>query len=234
MEQYDVVYILKKDVRPDELRYSLRSLEKFMEFRRVWFYCGLPEGIVPDRYVEHKQLGASKWERARSSLLEACGNEGLTPSFWLFNDDFYLLQPWTSEEPLHRGQLRDHIASVEARHGGRMSGYTRQLRTCERMLKRAGLTTLDYTLHAPMLIDRKKMIEALEAFPNCPMFRSLYGNYAGIGGAYCEDNKVATVGGKSKPGAAFLSSGDKAFKSLQPFLEGIFPEPSRFEVVNED
>lgn len=233
MIKYDVVYILREGVKPDELRYSLRSIEKYLEYRRVWFYCGLPDGIVPDRYIEHKQLGASKWERARSSLLAACGNAGLTPSFWLFNDDFYLLQPWT-DEPLHRGQLRDHIRSVEAKHSGRPSGYTMQLRRCEKMLQDAGLTTYDYTLHAPMLIDRKLMLEALHRFPDCPMFRSIYGNYAGIGGTYCEDNKVATVGGKSKPGAAFLSSGDKAFKSLQPFLDGIFPEPSRFEVANED
>lgn len=49
MKKYDIVYILKNDVKPDEIRYSLRSIEQNLEHGNVWFFGGIPEGIRPDR-----------------------------------------------------------------------------------------------------------------------------------------------------------------------------------------
>lgn len=37
--EYDAVYILKNDIDPSELRYSLRSLENFPH-GKVWFFKG--------------------------------------------------------------------------------------------------------------------------------------------------------------------------------------------------
>ena len=42
MKKYDVVYILKNDVKPDEIRYSLRSIEQNLEHGNVWFFGGIP------------------------------------------------------------------------------------------------------------------------------------------------------------------------------------------------
>ena len=47
----DIVYILKNDVEPNELRYSLRTVEKNFPHGRVFFFCGCPQGITPDRFV---------------------------------------------------------------------------------------------------------------------------------------------------------------------------------------
>lgn len=230
MRKYDVAYILKQNVKPDELRYSLRSIEENLNHGKVFFYCGKPDGIEPDVYVQHVQTGVTKWERARSSLIKICENKDMTKKFWLFNDDFYILAPMTSEKPLHRGLIKDHYLDVEKRHGGMITAYTRQLRNCEDMLKSAGCTTLDYALHVPMLIDRAKMLEALQMFPRCPMFRSLYGNYASIGGEFIKDNKIMTPGRILDPDARFLSSSDKTFnESVREFLEERFPDPCRYE-----
>ena len=224
MRKYDVVYILKRDVKPNELRYSLRSIEENMPHGKVWFYCGKPEGIEPDEYVQHDQTGSVKWERARSSLIKACRNDKISKKFWLLNDDFYVMQPMTSDKPLHRGLLRDHILNIEKRHGGNMTGYTRQLRNCEQQLRDAGLTTLDYALHVPILIDRKKMLEAIE------MFRSLYGNYASIGGEFSKDYKLAASDAEIDLGAPFLSTSDKAFGGpVREYIETRFPNPCRYE-----
>lgn len=230
MNKYDVVYILKEYAQPDELRYSLRSICENLEFNRVWFYCGKPKGITPDVYVSTKQTGATKWERVRSSLIDICKNDEITPFFWLFNDDFYILKPFDRTEPYHVGELRDHIKRVESRHGGRISAYTRRLRECERQLKEAGLTTLDYAIHVPLLVDRSKMLETLEAFPSCPMFRSLYGNYAAIGGTQRTDVKISEA--TTVPNAALdlLSSSDVAFHGeVGRFLAERFPEVCKYE-----
>lgn len=230
MYKYDVVYILKQYAQPDELRYSLRSICENMEFNRVWFYCGKPNGLKPDKYVAKAQTGATKWEKARSSLIDICKNDEITKRFWLFNDDFYLLKPFNRMKPYHVGELRDHIERVEARHKGR-TPYTFQLRECEHQLKMAGLTTLDYAIHVPLLVERSKMLEALEAFPNCPMFRSLYGNYANIGGTERKDVKISLPNQAVDPKLDLLSSSDKSFRGeVGRFLAERFPEPCRYEV----
>ena len=101
--------------------------------------------------------------------------------------------------------------------------YSRQLAICEGLLKQAGLTTLDYALHVPMLIDRRKMLEAVQMFPRCPMFRSLYGNYAGVGGTFSHDYKLMTIDGEIDTETPFLSTADKTFPRALAFLEERFP-----------
>ena len=230
MKKYDVVYILKKDVTADELRYSLRSVVKNLPYRKVWFYCGCPEGIEPDEYVQHVQEGATKWERARSSVIRICENEDITEKFWLFNDDFFILQPIKSEEPHHRGLLRDHIREVEKRHNGMQTLYTRHLRQCYQQLREAGYSCLDYALHAPMLVDRELMLEAINAFPTCPMFRSLYGNYAQIGGRYRKDYKLLKTTDRPDKDAPVISTSNKTFSGeVTRFIMETFPEPSKYE-----
>ena len=116
---YDVVYILKSDAAPDELRYSLRSICENLNFRKVWFYCGKPDGLEPDVHVPMIQTGSSKWEKARSSLVAVCKNDDITKKFWLFNDDFYVLKPCKNTKPYHRGLLQDHVKLIEKKRGGR-------------------------------------------------------------------------------------------------------------------
>lgn len=230
MKKHDVVYILRANCPADELRFSLRSIEANMTHGKVWFYCGKPEGIEPDEYVPQIQTGGTKWERVRSSLIKLCENEEISEKFWLFNDDFYVMQRIESTKPMHRGLLMDHIAHIEARHRG-PTAYSRMLKMCEDQLRQAGLTTLDYALHVPILIDRKKMRETLEMFPRCPMFRSLYGNYAKIGGEFHKDVKTNNPGATIDPEADFFSTSNKGFGGeVRAALEAAFPDPCRYEV----
>lgn len=231
MNKYDVVYILKNRVRPDELRYSLRSIEENLEHGNVWFIGGQPNGIIPDRSISMQQTGILKWEKARSSLIRACENEEISERFWLFNDDFFVLKPMESETPYFGGMLRDHILKVEHRYGDKRTGYTRALRNCEQVLKGADLTTFDYALHLPILVDKKKMLEAIETFPDCPMFRSLYGNYAEIGGVQHEDVKIVGMSNKFSDDADFVSTGDSSFAygRVGVQIRRRFPEACKYE-----
>ena len=231
MRKYDVVYILKANAPSEELRFSLRSIEANMEHGKVWFYCGCPAGFVPDEYVQHEQKGATKWERTRSSLIEICKNEKISKQFWLFNDDFYIMQPMQSAKNYHRGLLADHIKDIELRHCGGSTAYTNNLRICERQLRDAGLTTLDYAVHIPMLVDRSKGLEALRMFPRCPMFRSLYGNYAQIGGDFIVDCKTTDSNRIINPEDPFFSTSNRAFSGkVREQMEALFPDPCRYEI----
>ena len=54
----DIVFVLKDKLDTEELRYSLRSIEKNFPHRYVWFVGGQPEGFKPDRALPHKQSGS--------------------------------------------------------------------------------------------------------------------------------------------------------------------------------
>ncbi len=231
MNKYDVIYILKYDVEPYELRYSLRSIEKNLPHGDVWFVCGQPFGLIPDRTITMRQKGILKWEKARSSMLKVCSNPHVPDKFWLFNDDFFVLKPVESETPFFGGTLRDHILHIEHRYNDKHTGYTRALRYCEFTLNDSDLPTFDYALHVPMLIEKEKMLAALESFPDCPMFRSLYGNYAGIGGNQHDDVKIVGLMEKMTDDMDYVSTSNESFKNgiVGKQIRDMFPDMCRYE-----
>lgn len=205
----DVVYILKNDCDGYELLYSLRSLEN-IEHGKVWFVGGQPEGLYPDGRMAFQQEGNTKWERVRNSLVKVCHNKDISDEFWLFNDDFFVLKP-IDETPMFNGLLRDHILHVEHRHGDHMTGYTKRLRECEQVLEDSGLPTFNYAIHVPMLINKLKMRKCLSLYPETPMFRSIYGNYAEIGGNDHKDVKIIGTNTEIPKDADLVSTSDESF-----------------------
>ena len=82
----------------------------------------------------------------------------------------------------------------------------------------------------PILVNRAKALEVLEAFPDCPMFRSLYGNYHGIGGVERHDCKISTA--KAVPDDCdYVSTSDASFRTgaVGKYIRQQFPEPCKYE-----
>lgn len=236
MKAYDVVYILKTDIVPDELRYSLRSIEKNLEHGNVWFVGGQPNGLIPDKAIPMFQKGILKWEKARSSIIRLCSEESVPDRFWLFNDDFFVLKPVESDEPFFGGTLRDHILRIEHRHGDKKTGYTHALRFCEQVLMDGDYSTFNYALHLPMIVDKKKMLEAVETFPQCPMFRSLYGNIAEIGGVQHDDVKITDLKQRIPDGADYVSTDGNSFArgEVGKQIREMFPDKCKYENLNHN
>lgn len=234
--KYDIVYFVKNANKNEELKYSLRSVEENWQYNRVWFYGGCPQDLVPDRHVLAAQAGFSKWEKVRSMLYAACKNDSITEDFWLFNDDFFILKP-TSEDmpPQYNGHLRPYIERVERRNGGKQNDWSRRLRHLVDTLEGAGKDTLNYAVHKPILINRKKMLEVMEKFPNEPMSRALYGNYWKIGGVNRHDMKIKVLQYNklemAKSTWDFMSTSDESFAAgnVGVFLREKFNKKSRFE-----
>lgn len=224
----DVVYILKKDVQPDELRFSLRSVERNFPFNRVFFFCGRPEGINPDVYVPFEQLGATKWEKATSTYRKICESD-VSEDFWLFNDDFFIMERIDDLPYMYKGTLKERIDDLRERRGN--SSYCMNLEGARLELESLGFDSLDYALHIPMLINKQKALETLNTFKS-PMFRSLYGNYAEVGGIKADDVKIYNA---SLPvqGQTLISTADASFKygRVGKIIRDRFTEPSRWETV---
>lgn len=230
MEKHDIVYILRNDIEPQELRYSLRSLENFPH-RDVRFVGGEPAYLRADRQVYIAQKGATPWERSTYTIQKICSSDETPEEFWLFNDDFFIMKPQKELGPKYNGDLWAHIAYIERRHGGRKSAYTAQLRRTAEKLEDAGFQTRNYAMHIPMLINKQNALETLDRFPFTPMFRSLYGNMHDIGGENMADVKIATITEKPSEEAEFLSTSDNSWLvgEIGRFIRARFTEPSKYE-----
>lgn len=231
--KYDVVYLLKDTAYNQELVYSLRSLDRNWQYNEVWFYGGTSEGVIPDHHVPVEQNQPSKWENVRSMLVEICKNDDITEDFWLFNDDFFILRPIDENmPPQYNGSLEAQIDRVERKHNG-STDYTRRLRHLVETLRSAGKPTLNYSVHKPMLVNRKKALEVLTKFPEEPMFRALYGNYWELGGENQRDMKIMTVDYDINKiiDWPFVSTEDISWRigTIGDFLRNRFNQKGRFE-----
>lgn len=227
----DIVYLLKNGPN-EELRYSLRSIEKNFDKGRVIFVGGKPADITPDLFIEIRQDSPTKWANTRRNLLAACEDARVSDNFWLFNDDFFIMRQYDRTEPEFDGELKSHIAEVEARHGGLQSRYTKLLRNLVKTLEENGIENpKNYAIHRPMLLDKQKALETLHRFPEEPMFRALYGNINQIGGRQVKDVKVTPWLKPSTKNATVISTEDTSFRTgaIGQKIRAAFPEPSRWE-----
>ena len=223
----DIVYLLRSDiVNTDELRYSMRTLDN-LPHGKVWTAGGVPKGLKPDRALEIRQLGTTKWQRSTYALKQACKVKELSQEFYLFNDDFFILQPTDRIPAIYNGTLEDRIKSLG------VSLYSTQLKQTAQELKHRGLTTYSYAVHIPMLIDKDKALEVLNVFDGYYMFRSLYGNYWQIGGEDMADVKIHKQHELPGEDARYVSTADMSFKygEVGRYIRQTFSRPSRYEEV---
>lgn len=229
--KHDIVYFLRDGVN-EELRYSLRSVEANFAYRKVWFVGGKPDGITPDEYMPIEQTGENKFERVRNMLIACCRNDNITKDFWLFNDDFFVMKYTHTDEQWTNGTLKQRINQIEGReNGGMPTAYSLKLRHLLRTLQKDGKPTLNYAVHKPMFINRKKALEVLEKYPNEPMFRALYGNYWCIKATDDADCKIRRCDRTIKTEKQFISTSDLSFIAgvVGAQLQERFKYKSRFE-----
>lgn len=186
----DVVYFVSAYPKSD-LLYSIRSVAKNLEFNKLWIYGGKRMNIMPDKYVRiMNQKGGDKCEKVRSMYKEVCLNDEITDDFIMFHDDFFVMKPMNSIEPIYRGTFEQHISDVEAKFGKNLSKYTFLLKHASKTLKMANKSTLSYELHTPFVFNREKLLKILELYPNEHCIRSIYANYYKIGGKKYHDVKI--------------------------------------------
>lgn len=225
----DVVYVLKPDIEPEELRYSLRSVEANFPCRKVWFVGSVPQGFKPDGAIKHTQTGNNKWNLIKSSMWEVIGCEDITDDFFWFNDDFFVMRPIDTSKFVNfvDGTLERRIQELHSESG--MNPYTRTLFKAQQELLSMHCPEMNYDVHLPMLFNKKLAEHSINKCSS-PQMRSIYGNINEIPYIVHPDVKVYDL--ESVPDYDYLSTNEKTFSSGKAgeYIRQTFDKPSRFEV----
>ena len=229
MDKHDIVYILRNDIDSGEIRYSLRSVEKYFPHGKVWFYGGKPAGIEPDEYVKVIQQGASRYAKVTNTIRQICMNDDITEDFWLFNDDFFIMKQvkgeWTNFVDM---TIAERIVELRKEFEW-LRPYGRTLYKAEQELISLGAPTMNFEVHLPMLFEKSKVIEALKQCSS-PQMRSVYGNITRSPFVIHPDVKVYDNETVPKD-PDFLSTNDKVFTNgkVGEYIRAKFPKPCKYE-----
>ena len=226
----DVVYILKKELDTEELKYSLRSVDKNFAINRVWFIGGQPKGFRNVVRLQHEQIGNCKWELIRSSMWKVVNAEDLTEEFFLFNDDFFVMKPVDTDSFINfvDGTLSRRIDELHTEHG--MNPYCRTLFKLEQELRTMHEPTMNFDVHLPMLMN-KEQVKATLYKCSSPQMRSAIGNLNRLPFVVHNDVKVYDL--ESVPvDETYLSTNDDTFNKgkVGKYIRETFATKSRFEV----
>jgi hypothetical protein len=224
----DIVYICR-DGENEELRYSIRSVVKNLPHDKIWVVGGKPDWYTGN-YIKVSQK-RPKYINARNNLKAICATEEISDSFILMNDDFYIINKVQSVPYMYSGTLDEKIQTREDLFTG--NSYTGLLRqTLNGLFRKTKTTVLDYELHVPMPMEKKKLSKVL-MFSG--LWRSVYGNMFNVGGNQIRDVKVYNKTDKFYPTSYdinnleydYLSSNDTSFKIIKDLiLEEMFPDKS--------
>lgn len=162
----DVVYPVKEGKNNNDLRYSLRSLEKYGRNIGRVFIVGFAPSWVQNVEVIPTEQTADKWLNTRRNIEAACKCKKITADFVLFNDDFILtdnVTDWYRFNQYHRGTLfekeveyipyTDHNVWREGFHFNRQLLILAKCRFDE---------PLNYELHCPIVLNKEKRLHLFD------------------------------------------------------------------------
>jgi len=172
----------------NEIRYSLRSVAKFMpDIRRVFLVGRWPKAGIQDRFpfdlvhIPARDLNGCKEVNIKDKLLLACRHPDVSDKFLLWNDDYFLLQPCSSAwqdwpnyaEGTLEGRLRTRISR---------DIYWKSMDATRRALNQRALRTHYFDVHCPIVYDKALFPQVMARYapewdrPEGLVIKSLYGN----------------------------------------------------------
>lgn len=249
----DLVYIVKPEERNEDLKYSLRSIDKFVPHNRVWIVGYKPSWVNNVGYIPVAQTG-NKWKNSVNNIIKACECEQISDNFILMNDDFFAIKPVKNiiesinvSLGLLDNTLEERKNKKNDSSWGKAFGYVNEL------LESLGVSKpyYNYESHTPILINKNKYLEIME-LPEVQDFmktskvlhkRSLYKNIDKIEPKILSrdvklSNNKDDTDIKSKV-CEWLSVfddqvGNSQYKTLNKLLRTLFPNKCIYEQPPKD
>lgn len=231
----DVVYVVGPGGTHESLRYSLRSLAN-ISHGQVWIVGHKPPWAVNVGHLPVPQK-STKWRNTTRSVREACKTDGISPTWVLFNDDFFALEKTTIPN-WHRGPVDVSQQSLRqpVRARRRRSHRDGRSATVDLLWRWGYENVLDYDIHVPMKVKSDVMLEVLDrsASANIEVLhkRTLYGNVAKVGGRQHDDPKITSLTETWSDRQKWVSTFDRSFAGgkVGRDLRARFCDPSPYEV----
>lgn len=233
----DIVYTLGIGSEWDnnELRYSLRSIEKYLSgYDKVFIVGECPDWLTNVIHIPFNESGhASK--NILDKILLACNDERVSNDFMFFNDDFFLIAPVkTNGYPFFfQNQLPKENKNPD-------NYYYEYLVNTHAELKKRGLPVFNFDVHHPIIYNKQKFKEILAEydFSKKLVIKSIYCNHLRIQGKFIGDMKIK---GAIKihnivtilKNRHIFSTGNACLtdpnSDLPNYIKNQYPIPSKFE-----
>ncbi len=227
----DLVYICRKGDN-EELRYSIRSIEKNFPGQRI-----VVVGYKPDWYsgefFEVEDIGA-KFTNIFNAMKAVCENKKISNNFIFMNDDFFLLKPIARMPKFHGESLLNKLNKYKELSGP-LGTYVMLISKTYKALVKSGINNpIDYDLHVPMHFNKKNLCSVIDG-KTLP--RSMYGNLFSVPGKEIADvkkydsrSRLSNRSPKSTDDLMFISTDDQSFMKLkEELLDELFPVASKYE-----
>jgi hypothetical protein len=233
----DVVYVLGDESRwlDDELRYSLRSLERFASGVDHVFIVGeCPKWVQNAVHLPASDLYRHNKEgNILHKLLVAAEFRCISREFLFMNDDHFFLRNINIHDIkfCYDGDL----------DRGMTTTYDACLLNTKKILQSKGLPTKNFDVHIPTPIDKHFILDIAERFDwkkdlitQGVVVKSMYANTLLIDGELIQDLKINTPMTMEQvegcvAGRLVFSIGDNASREVKLFLAKTFPKRSRYE-----
>ena len=220
----DVVYPVRPGEDNEELRYSLRSLRN-VPHRRVWIAGFVPSWVTNVGKLPVPFRHGNKIRNVKANFSAACMAEGVAETFYVFNDDMFVMHEVDQIPTVHLGPLEAYIGRIKP------GLYADSLANTLAYLKRKGHEEpLAYNAHSPILVRKADFAETLRTIemylPPRTSIMSMYGNLYKIGGHRSGNAKNPRVNDR-----LIISTNDRSFREDEAgaFIRRRFSDPSPYE-----
>lgn len=221
----------------NELRYGLRSIQKFIKGDYKVFIVGeRPAWLQNVIHIPFKE-GRDGTKNICNKVLEACKHPDLSEDFIFTNDDIFLQEPIASDYPFYY----DFQLIEKLKNRAFMGSYFRaQVNTME-ALKAQGYPTLNYDTHLPIIYNKILFPAAMSLYdwsiPFGYVVKSLYANTVGLKGTHILDCKLNKRRVKDETARIIkkrpaFSIGDGGLnENLKALIHELYPNPSKYELT---
>jgi hypothetical protein len=230
----DIVYPVKRGNANEELRYSLRSVEKNVPHRKIWtigYNCGWTQNIGHITYHQGQNVRLNTTQ----AMKLACFDPDISDPFLYWNDDYFCMKQIPRVRRMNRGPIDAVITELAPKKDGYAQGM---VATKNLLLERGyGPDILSYELHMPIHVYKGEMIDSIDLYESSKLpnlhKRTLYGNMVGLAGMSIPDNKIVFEQTPWDRDCTWISTSDKSFKEFQvgAWIKSHFPNPSKYEIT---
>jgi hypothetical protein len=233
----DLVYVVGRPAAwgHNELRFSIRSAEKYLKFDKLFIVGYKPMFLRREaiHFLIEDDKG-HKYDNVTAKVKFILDCDQISDDFIYMNDDFFLLRKFDQIPYLWNGKIKNWVENYPARKGK----YYRNICEMYKYLPDGKF----FETHFPIVFNKQKAKAVIDKYnlKITLMLRSYYGNEYESQLAPIEeslDYKVASTGSRIKTindlpvGAPFVSCSNESANNamFKNFLLTKFPKKSSFE-----